>query len=97
MKRSHRLAVAVLLLASGVVGLFAQRGGPQFRVVVPEGSRGQYKTYQSALMNRELRYGLYLPSSYETSGTRKYPVLYFLHGLNENEMRWSTRGETDLL
>jgi enterochelin esterase family protein len=42
-------------------------------------------------MNRELRYGLYLPSSYETSGTRKYPVLYFLHGLNENEMRWSTR------
>jgi S-formylglutathione hydrolase FrmB len=97
MKRSYRLAVAVLLLASGVVGLLAQRGGPQFRDVIPEGSRVQYKTYQSALMNRELRYGLYLPSSYETSGTRKYPVLYFLHGLNENEMRWSTRGETDLL
>jgi S-formylglutathione hydrolase FrmB len=47
-------------------------------------------------MQRELRYGLYLPPSYESSGTRRYPVLYFLHGLNENEMRWSTRGETDL-
>src|SRR4026209_1502666 len=97
MKRSYRLAVAVLLLASGVVGLLAQRGGPQFRDVVPEGSRVQYKTYQSALMNRELRYGLYLPPSYAPPPPRRSPVLYFLHGLNENEMRWSTRGETDLL
>src|SRR5262245_59194274 len=97
MKRSHRLAIAVLLLASGAVGLLAQRGGPQFRDVVPQGSRVQYKTYQSALMSRELRYGLYLPPSYETSGTRRYPIVYFLHGLNENEMRWSSRGETDLM
>jgi S-formylglutathione hydrolase FrmB len=80
------------------LALVAQRGGaaPQFRDVIPAGSRVQYKTYQSALMNRELRYALYLPPSYESSGTRRYPVLYFLHGLNENEMRWSTRGEADL-
>jgi putative tributyrin esterase len=85
-----------VLLFTGVTGLLAQRG-PQFRDVVPAGSRVQYKTYQSALMARELRYGLYLPPSYEGSGNRRYPVLYFLHGLNENEMRWSTRGEADLL
>jgi len=85
-----------VLLFIGATGLLAQRG-PQFRDVVPAGSRVQYKTYQSALMMRELRYGLYLPPSYESSGTRRYPVLYFLHGLNENEMRWSTRGEADLL
>jgi S-formylglutathione hydrolase FrmB len=95
MKHSYRIVLAILLL-SGSAGIFAQRG-PQFRDVIPQGSRVQYKTYASALMNRELRYGLYLPPSYETSGTRRYPVLYFLHGLNENEMRWSTRGETDIL
>jgi S-formylglutathione hydrolase FrmB len=95
MKQSYRLTLALLLLA-GTAGLLAQRG-PQVRDVIPEGSRVQYKTYQSALMSRELRYALYLPPSYESSGTRKYPVLYFLHGLNENEMRWSTRGEADLL
>jgi S-formylglutathione hydrolase FrmB len=95
MKRCYRGLLAVLLV-TGVTGLLAQRG-PQFRDVVPAGSRVQYKTYQSALMNRELRYALYLPPSYESSGTRRYPVLYFLHGLNENEMRWSTRGEADLL
>jgi S-formylglutathione hydrolase FrmB len=93
MRRLSRALAAFLLLT---LGLLAQRG-PGFRDVVPQGSRVQYKTYQSALMNRELRYGIYLPPSYETSGTRRYPILYFLHGLNENEMRWSTRGETDLL
>jgi S-formylglutathione hydrolase FrmB len=103
MQRSYRNRLtfflagwAGLILAGSL--LLAQRGGgPQFRDVIPEGSRVQYKTYQSALMNRELRYGLYLPPSYETSGTRRYPILYFLHGLNENEMRWSTRGEADLV
>src|SRR5205823_2060167 len=41
-------------------------------------------------------YGLYLPPSYASSPAKKYPVLYFLHGLNENEMRWSSRGLTDI-
>jgi S-formylglutathione hydrolase FrmB len=95
MRTSYRVTLALLFLLS-CAGLVAQRG-PQVRDVIPEGSRVQYKTYQSALMNRELRYALYLPPSYETSGTRRYPVLYFLHGLNENEMRWSTRGEADLV
>jgi S-formylglutathione hydrolase FrmB len=98
MKHSRRIALTILLL-TGAIALLGQGGGrgPQFRDVIPQGSRVQYKSYQSMLMNRELRYGIYLPPSYETSGTRRYPVVYFLHGLNENEMRWSTRGETDLM
>lgn len=101
MKKGHRILLAVLLLgvigAIGVMGSLLAQRGPQVRDTPPAGSRVQYKTYQSALMNRELRYGLYLPPSYEASAAKKYPVLYFLHGLNENEMRWSSRGETDLL
>jgi S-formylglutathione hydrolase FrmB len=90
-------AAVALLLIVGSSGLIAQRGGfPQARDVAPEGSRVEYKTFHSALLNRDLRYGLYLPPSYATSPNRKYPVLYFLHGLNENEMRWSSRGESDL-
>src|SRR5690606_16156541 len=42
-------------------------------------------------------YGLYLPPSYEEQDDRRYPLLIFLHGANENEKRWSTRGETDLM
>jgi S-formylglutathione hydrolase FrmB len=42
-----------------------------------------------------MRYGIYLPPSYATSPSKKYPVLYFLHGLFEDETRWSSRGGTD--
>ena len=55
----------------------------------------QYKAFQSKLLGREIRYGVYLPPSYANSPAKKYPVLYFLHGLFEDETRWSSRGGTD--
>jgi S-formylglutathione hydrolase FrmB len=55
----------------------------------------QYKSFTSKVLGRDLRYGIYLPPSYEASPAKKYPVLYFLHGLFEDESRWSTRGQTD--
>src|SRR2546421_2374865 len=94
MRRHYLLTLAAILVLA--VQLVAQRGGFGIRDVEPDGSRVEYKTFQSKLLNREIRYGLYLPPSYASSPTKKYPVLYFLHGLNENEMRWSTRGQTDL-
>ena len=57
--------------------------------------RVEYKSFQSKLLGRDLRYGIYLPASYNSSPAKKYPVLYFLHGLFEDETRWSTRGGTD--
>jgi S-formylglutathione hydrolase FrmB len=55
----------------------------------------EYKSFTSKVLGRELRYGVYLPPSYAASPGKKYPVLYFLHGLFEDETRWSTRGGTD--
>jgi len=57
--------------------------------------RVEYKSFQSKVLGRDLRYGIYLPASYSSSPAKKYPVLYFLHGLFEDETRWSTRGGTD--
>lgn len=57
--------------------------------------RVEYKTFPSKLLGKELKYGVYVPASYANSPTKKYPVLYFLHGLFEDETRWSTRGQTD--
>jgi len=97
MRKSFRLIAPIVFLIACVAGLVAQRGGgPQFRDPIPQGSRVQYKTFHSELIGRDLNYALYVPPSYDSS-TRKYPVLYFLHGLNENEMRWSTRGGADAL
>lgn len=41
--------------------------------------------YNSHILHRDVRYCVMLPTNYETDTTTKYPVLYFLHGLGENE------------
>ena len=87
------LAVIILLVASSAS---AQRRFGRNRDIVPEGSRVQYKTFGSELLGRQVSYALYLPPSYDTSES-KYPVVFFLHGANENERRWSTRGRTDIM
>jgi len=38
---------------------------------------------------------VYLPPSYATSPTRRYPVLLYLHGLNGNERNWVDAGALD--
>lgn len=40
---------------------------------------------QSKILQRAVRYCAMLPPIYETEHTRKYPILYFLHGLGQNE------------
>jgi S-formylglutathione hydrolase FrmB len=42
-------------------------------------------TVNSKILQRPVRYCVMLPPSYETDKNKKYPVLYFLHGLGENE------------
>lgn len=39
----------------------------------------------SKILHRPVRYCVMLPPSYETEKETKYPVIYFLHGLGENE------------
>lgn len=40
---------------------------------------------KSRILHRPVRYCVMLPPSYETERDHKYPALYFLHGLGENE------------
>jgi S-formylglutathione hydrolase FrmB len=41
--------------------------------------------FKSEILHRPVRYCVMLPPNYGTDTQRKYPVLYFLHGLGENE------------
>ena len=68
MKNSYRILVTGAVLMSCAIALIAQRGGgPLQRDPIPAGSRVQYKSFHSALVNRDLNYAIYLPPSYETS------------------------------
>ena len=43
-------------------------------------------TVRSEIMNTTVKYSIYLPESYD--GTKKYPVLYMLHGYGGNNNDW---------
>jgi predicted peptidase len=61
-----------------------QRARPQRRWLdtqrqAPSGTR--LCTFSSKTAGQEVSYLLYLPPDYESSSDRRYPVLYWLHGL----------------
>jgi len=45
---------------------------------------------KSAILGREVEYSIYLPADYDT---RKFPVLYLLHGFGDDETGWTQFGE----
>jgi enterochelin esterase-like enzyme len=52
---------------------------------LPEGVTHQ--TYSNRSMDREVGYCIYLPPSYATATSRRYPVIYHLHGAGGNECK----------
>jgi S-formylglutathione hydrolase FrmB len=97
MRKRRLVMLAVVLLCVPALG--SQR--PDFRQnssrdIIPDGSRVQYRTFSSHILARDIPSGRYLPPSYEEND-QDYSVMFFLHGANENEKRWSTRGRTDLM
>lgn len=47
---------------------------------------------QSAILGRAVDYCVALPPGFDSSGATRYPTLYFLHGLFEDDRSWSERG-----
>lgn len=58
-------------------------------VTVSAQSRMDCGALKSQILHRAVRYCVYLPSGYDAGGAerppQRYPVLYFLHGLGDNE------------
>lgn len=46
------------------------------------------KVYHSDSVGRDLRYGVLLPSGYNWQTNKYYPVIYFLHGRDQNDQTW---------
>lgn len=51
----------------------------------------------SAILGRSVNVCVALPAGYDSLASPRYPTLYFLHGLFENERRWSERGGKEVL
>jgi len=58
--------------------------------------RIECRSVPSKLLNRRVQYCVLLPPSYDSDKARRYPVLYFLHGLGQNEQAMIDSGGWNL-
>jgi enterochelin esterase-like enzyme len=86
------LAVTILcsagILMAGPTAVRAQDGG------VPMGQVLEGLRFSSEILGRDVNYAVYLPPDYATS-TRRYPVVYLLHGYTDDESGWIQFGEVN--
>jgi S-formylglutathione hydrolase FrmB len=59
--------------------------------------RAECRSVRSRILGRSVAYCVLLPPSYDTQKSRSYPVLYFLHGLGENEQILVNSGAWNLI
>src|SRR5215208_2693190 len=52
----------------------------------------EQKTVVSKILNKDVKYTIYLPADY-TSSERTYPVVYLLHGYTDDNTGWLQFGE----
>lgn len=54
--------------------------------------RAECRSIRSQTLDADIPYCVLLPPSYDREDTRRYPVLYFLHGLGDNEQMFVRSG-----
>lgn len=59
--------------------------------------RAECNSLPSKILARAVPYCVLLPPSYDAEKTRRYPVLYFLHGLGDNEQMFIHSGGLNLV
>ena len=66
---------------------------------VPASAAGRVEcsALRSTALSRAVKYCAILPPSFDTEKTRTYPVLYWLHGLGENEQTFVDFGGWNLV
>jgi len=84
-------ALAAEGLLTSLFGLFV--------LVLPAlgAGRAECRTVPSDILGRKVAYCVLLPPSYDADKLRRYPVLYFLHGLGENEQMLPNSGGLNLI
>ena len=58
--------------------------------------RVECNSIPSKILNRPVPYCIVLPPSYDADRTRQFPILYFLHGLGDNEQSFIHTGAWNL-
>jgi S-formylglutathione hydrolase FrmB len=76
MNKIGRAALTALLFSSVLLGSSARAAGT---------GRAECVSLSSKILARDVPYCVLLPPSYDAEKTRRYPILYLLHGLGDND------------
>lgn len=94
-------ATCVLLGALACAAPSNANGIPASRQISPQaghgGTRGECFSVPSRVLQRAVPYCVVLPPSYDAEKTRRYPILYYLHGLGDNQQMLLRSGGFNLL
>ena len=95
-----QLAIGILSVMITLVANVAAHMMPRQAAAAPQTSTAQatpgtgveYGSLPSPSLNKDLKFAVQLPPTYHSDAKRRYPVLYFLHGMNGNEREFEKRG-----
>jgi enterochelin esterase-like enzyme len=93
LKRRELIPLSVLAIAFAAA-LLPARESPA-GAAVGQGQALEGLNFSSAILGRDVRFAVYLPPDYQAS-TRRYPVVYLLHGFTDDESAWIQFGEVNL-
>ncbi len=90
MNRAALIAFSSYLLT---VGARAQEEGPRRlenpqTINLPGGSRVEFHSFPSQAVGEEAHFSVFLPPSYDREPDRRFPAVYFLHGLWNDHTSW---------
>jgi len=78
----------IVILFSGMIAL------PAMTQTIYHGKVLESIPFHSKIMREDVKYTIYLPPDYEMS-TRRYPVVYLLHGYTDDDTGWLQFGEAN--
>jgi S-formylglutathione hydrolase FrmB len=84
-----------LAIIFGIISAIAAAASAAPQAVVAQGQVVEDLKLSSAILGKDVSFSVYLPPDYATS-SRRYPVVYLLHGYTDNETGWIQFGEVQL-
>jgi len=87
----NTVALCSLLFAGVAAAQFEgeRRRGDLVPLQLPGGSVVEFKSFDSKAIGAAEAYSILLPPSFSREPSRTYPVIYFLHGLNNDQTSWT--------
>ena len=86
---------SVMTLAAALVVAAAATSSPARAADIAAGQILEGIKLSSRILGRDVAYAVYLPPDYAAS-TRRYPVVYLLHGYTDDESGWIQFGEVNM-